>query len=223
MMKHCKYCGEEIHEQASFCPYCMNKLIVTETASKKKQHPWKAAIWIMVCVAVAAACLLCIFIFILHAEQNVSEVSQLSETDTIESTDTTKVSENAETSIDYVSYIGTWYSKEITNPDDINTDGGSAVQIFSIDDRIAEISLTTVQSAPANRIATTDKMYGEVDGNVITFHFQNDGWMSSGDGTITLLNDTIYAEVVYTYKDPSALWSLDHANIFYLLDSEISD
>ncbi|MFR6495056.1 MAG: hypothetical protein ACLUOF_00445 [Ruminococcus sp.] len=44
--------------------------------------------------------------------------------------------------------------------------------------------------------------------------------MSSGEGTITLLNDTIYAEVIYTYKDPSALWYLDHANIFYLCDKE---
>lgn len=94
------------------------------------------------------------------------------------------------------------------------------MQIFSIDDRIAEISLSTVQSAPANRAATTDKIYGEVDGNVIQFSFQNDGWMSSGEGTITLLNDTIYAEVIYTYKDPSALWYLDHANIFYLCDKE---
>ena len=101
-------------------------------------------------------------------------------------------------------------------------DGGSSVQIFSIDDRIAEISLSTVQSSPTNRVATTDKIYGEVNGNVIKFHFQNDGWMSSGDGTITLLSDTIYAEVIYTYKEPSALWSLDLADIFYVLDSEPS-
>lgn len=119
-----------------------------------------------------------------------------------------------DSAIDYDAYVGTWFSKEISSADEFYESGGSAVQIFSIDDRIAEISLSTVQSAPANRAATTDKIYGEVDGNVIQFSFQNDGWMSSGEGTITLLNDTIYAEVIYTYKDPSALWYLDHANIF---------
>lgn len=206
-MKRCKYCGQEIHENASFCLYCMKKLIDTESVPKKKCNALKLKKFLIICITLIVALLLCIFI--VYAKKNNS--------------DDVKSTENAVSSIDYSAYIGTWYSKEITEPDDIYTDGGSAVQIFSIDDRIAEISLSTVQSAPMNRVATTDKVYGEVNGNVIKFHFQNDGWMSSGDGTITLLNDTIYAEVIYTYKDSSALWSLDHADIFYLLDSDNSE
>ncbi len=207
MMKKCKYCGKEIHENASFCPYCMNKLIDTESIFKKKRNYLNFKKILVICITLIIVVFLCILIVCVK-KNNPENV---------------KSTENTDTAIDYSAYIGTWYSKEITEPDDIYKDGGSAVQIFSIDDRIAEISLSTVQSSPMNRVATTDKIYGEVNGNVIQFHFQNDGWMSSGDGTITLLNDTIYAEVVYTYKDPSALWSLDHANIFYLLDSETSD
>lgn len=150
----------------------------------------------------------CCFCLRLDPAENLSE------------TGCTAVRKKEDSAIDYDAYVGTWFSKEISSADEFYESGGSAVQIFSIDDRIAEISLSTVQSAPANRAATTDKIYGEVDGNVIQFSFQNDGWMSSGEGTITLLNDTIYAEVIYTYKDPSALWYLDHANIFYLCDKE---
>lgn len=150
----------------------------------------------------------CCFCLRLDPAENLSE------------TDAQQSAKKEDSAIDYDAYVGTWFSKEISSADEFYESGGSAVQIFSIDDRIAEISLSTVQSAPANRAATTDKIYGEVDGNVIQFSFQNDGWMSSGEGTITLLNDTIYAEVIYTYKDPSALWYLDHANIFYLCDKE---
>ena len=173
----------------------------------RKNNPLKTIIFIVICIALIIAILL--YIITIYAKKN-----NLNDIKSIESNDSF---------IDYSSYIGTWYSKEIVEPDDMYKDGGSSVQIFSIDDRIAEISLSTVQSSPTNRVATTDKIYGEVNGNVIKFHFQNDGWMSSGDGTITLLSDTIYAEVIYTYKEPSALWSLDHANIFYLLDSETSN
>lgn len=206
MMKHCKYCGKELHEFSSFCPYCMNSQIEKQNAviQHRKNNPPKTIIFIVICIALIIAILP--YTITIYAKKNNSN-----DIKSIESNDSF---------IDYSSYIGTWYSKEITEPDDIYKDGGSAVQIFSIDDRIAEISLSTVQSSPTNRIATTDKIYGEVNGNVIKFNFQNDGWMSSGYGTITLLNDTIYSEVIYTYKDPSALWSLENADIFYMIDSE---
>lgn len=200
MMKHCKYCGKELHELSSFCPYCMNSQFEKQCKAipKAKCFP-KKIIFITICIILIIA--VALYGITAYAKKNKSNDS----------------------SIDYSDYIGTWYSKEIAEPDDIYKDGGSAVQIFSIDDRIAEISLSTIQSSPANRVATTDKIYGEVNGNTIKFHFQNDGWMSSGDGTITLLDDTIYTEVIYTYKESSALWSLDHANIFYLLDPETSN
>ena len=174
MMKHCKYCGKELHEFSSFCPYCMNSQIEKQSAviQHRKNNPLKTIIFIVICIALIIAILL--YIITIYAKKN-----NLNDIKSIESNDSF---------IDYSSYIGTWYSKEIVEPDDMYKDGGSSVQIFSIDDRIAEISLSTVQSSPTNRVATTDKIYGEVNGNVIKFHFQNDGWMSSGDGTITLLS-----------------------------------
>lgn len=101
----------------------------------------------------------CCFCLRLDPAENLSE------------TGCTAVRKKEDSAIDYDAYVGTWFSKEISSADEFYESGGSAVQIFSIDDRIAEISLSTVQSAPANRAATTDKIYGEVDGNVIQFSF----------------------------------------------------
>lgn len=42
MMKHCKYCGKELHEFSSFCPYCMNSQIEKQNAviQKRKLNKW---------------------------------------------------------------------------------------------------------------------------------------------------------------------------------------
>lgn len=42
MRKHCKYCGKELHEQASFCPYCMKSQIEKQRAilPEKKSKKW---------------------------------------------------------------------------------------------------------------------------------------------------------------------------------------
>jgi len=41
-MKHCNYCGKEIHEQSSFCPYCMKSLIDKRNTviHEKKSRKW---------------------------------------------------------------------------------------------------------------------------------------------------------------------------------------
>ena len=32
MMKYCKHCGKELHEESSFCPHCMKTQIEKQTA-----------------------------------------------------------------------------------------------------------------------------------------------------------------------------------------------
>lgn len=41
-MKHCKYCGQDIHEYSSFCPYCMQSQIEKQDAvvQKRKSKKW---------------------------------------------------------------------------------------------------------------------------------------------------------------------------------------
>ena len=46
-MKRCQYCGQELHEQASFCPYCMKSLIEKSSIVLKNKKSGKPAIWIL--------------------------------------------------------------------------------------------------------------------------------------------------------------------------------
>lgn len=41
-MKHCNYCGKELHENASFCPYCMQSQIDKESTviAERKSGKW---------------------------------------------------------------------------------------------------------------------------------------------------------------------------------------
>lgn len=210
-MKKCRYCDRSIHEDANFCPYCMNKIINTESRTIKKHITKKTTAVISFCIVLAILSVL--YFYISDKKQKKLPVSYQATQQ--ESTSDEK------SSVDYKSYIGTWYSKDVENSADIyETGGGSEIRIYSINDSIAEIMITTVQSAPTCRVATTNKIYGAVEGNTINFTFQNDAWMSMGQGTITLLNDSLYTDIYYTYKDSSALWQLDNSDIFYKIYSE---
>ena len=150
-MKKCKYCGKELHEDANFCPYCMRKQINAEYVVAKSVHGLRFRWLILAGAVLIAAVFACVWIL--------PKIYQ--------KPDAQQSAKKEDSAIDYDAYVGTWFSKEISSADEFYESGGSAVQIFSIDDRIAEISLSTVQSAPANRAATTDKIYGEVDLSLI--------------------------------------------------------
>lgn len=49
-MKHCKYCGNELHEDASFCPYCMRKNITVQTEMPKTEKHWNTKMVMIGCM-----------------------------------------------------------------------------------------------------------------------------------------------------------------------------
>lgn len=213
-MKKCHYCGKEIHDFSSFCPYCMKSQIEKCTTIQKSRSNKK-----MIIIA-AALILFAVSVIVISS---VVKFGSKNKTDVINTSiaTTSDSSEATDNTIDYKSYIGTWYSKDISNSADIyQTGGGSEVRIFSIDDKTAEIMVSTIQSAPTLRTATTDRIYGYIEGNIINFTFQNDSWGSSGYGTLTLLDDTIYSDIVYTNKDSNAMWFLDGSDLFYKVHSD---
>lgn len=83
-----------------------------------------------------------------------------------------------DSAIDYDAYVGTWFSKEISSMDEFM----SGVQLMQISRSMTghEISLSTVQSAPANQLQQQIKYTGNWKRHSV--FFQNDGWMSSGEG-----------------------------------------
>ena len=46
----CPYCGEEIYEDANWCPYCANYL--SQEDSPRPRHPWWLVAGVVVCLAI---------------------------------------------------------------------------------------------------------------------------------------------------------------------------
>lgn len=62
MMKHCQYCGKELHEFSSFCPYCMKSQIEKQSAVIQKKNSKK---WLYFMIIGIALALLIVIVFIL--------------------------------------------------------------------------------------------------------------------------------------------------------------
>ena len=196
-MKQCPHCGIGLHESANFCPYCMRKLLVTETMDIPKEQHRK---WLLIPVTVVLA--IAVLLSVLLLNQNLFSTQE-------------------ESRIDYAAYPGLWLTKDYQTIEECAKSGSTSVQINTINDSIAEVCITTIGAF--GKIATTDTIYGRVEGDTIYFRFQNDGWMSSGEGTIILIGDTIYTEIIYNYVDPYAQWQLEGADIYHKVASYETD
>lgn len=62
MMKYCKYCGKELHEFSSFCPYCMKNQIEKQSGVIQKKNPKKWMGFLIIGIVLA---LLIVLVFIL--------------------------------------------------------------------------------------------------------------------------------------------------------------
>lgn len=59
-MKNCKYCGKELHDKSSFCPYCMKSQYTKQTlvVTYKKTNKWLYFVIIVLAVIVALTSIL---------------------------------------------------------------------------------------------------------------------------------------------------------------------
>lgn len=85
-MKHCNYCGKELHEQSNFCPYCMQSQIDKESTviEKRKSGKW---MYLLV-IGLLLALLIVLVCFLMRENKDIPE----NHYDTvIESTESTTV------------------------------------------------------------------------------------------------------------------------------------
>lgn len=83
-MKHCKYCGKELHEFSSFCPYCMRSQIEKQSAVIQKKNSKKRLYFLIMGVVLA---LLIVIVFIIMNDRK--ELHSSNSNITIESTEST--------------------------------------------------------------------------------------------------------------------------------------
>lgn len=109
-------------------------------------------------------------------------------------------------------YTGDWANDANA---DLNS-GGTFMAITKVDDYTLNMDYSTIQSAPANRIAQITEKISISENGTGVFSFDNDGWGNSGEGKIELLaNDQIKVTIQFNSKDEFANWSLyDGPNVF---------
>lgn len=80
-MKYCRYCGKEIHENSSFCPYCMQNQIEkqSEIIYEKSSKKW---LYIVLIIVTAIIAVIAVLYLVLNGENRKSDIS-------IESTEAT--------------------------------------------------------------------------------------------------------------------------------------
>lgn len=126
MMKHCQYCGKELHENASFCPYCMKSQIDKENTviGERKSGKWLyiSIITIMMLVVVAV---LSIF---LNNDTNQAENNSDISIVTIEST-TTTTTEPISTTVSTTTQAETTISTTETTAVTTQTEATSTTEI----------------------------------------------------------------------------------------------
>ena len=71
MMKHCQYCGKELHENASFCPYCMQSQIDKENTViwERKSGKW---LYLLV-IGLLLALLIVLICFLMRENKEIPE------------------------------------------------------------------------------------------------------------------------------------------------------
>ena len=110
--------------------------------------------------------------------------------------------------VDYSDYVGEWISTK-----DLWNKGGVILEIKSIKNNAVKFDLTSVSSAPYNRIAYIENVSAEIVGGVVNFSFKDDGWGNSGSGMLVLRSGKVYVETSISKYDSNAMWDLGNISI----------
>lgn len=84
MMKHCKYCGKELHEFSSFCPYCMKSQIEKQSAVIQKKNSKKLLYFLI--IGITLALLIAIVFILMNDRKELHENNSSIAIESIEST-----------------------------------------------------------------------------------------------------------------------------------------
>ena len=97
-----------------------------------------------------------------------------------------------EADIDYSTYLGNWlYGEKTTSINDVKRSGGIIVEFTSFDSTLQIITgiITIIQESPINETSFIE-IESKVNDGALYFEFTNDGFNRSGNGVITLSNNT---------------------------------
>ena len=134
--------------------------------------------------------------------------------DVIDKNDNTDVNdevESEEEETDYSKFIGEYVNDSSKSIDDVRNNGGVILKILSISE--SDISFEIENVSSNQRIAHSgleDIRVTSIKDGVYSFEFNNDGWDSTGIGSISIVLGKIYLSVdtLEYSEDNTSGWSL---------------
>ncbi|MGN0455569.1 MAG: hypothetical protein ACI4F2_01745 [Acutalibacteraceae bacterium] len=206
--KFCYNCGKELPMEASFCPYCMTKLIDVRTGEPIKVKKRKYAVLIVAIAAVLVLALAGTAVFFI-----VSSIKNNASTSITNTSSASSAAASVSSGTDYSKYIGLWSDKD-NDIDNITSGSGNLLEIISVNDDIIRFTFTKSSS----RIARISNITCKIIDGVGSFTFDDDSWQNSGTGKIKLMGNEIYLETNITNANDKAMWNI--GGKFYLEKSQ---
>ena len=135
-------------------------------------------------------------------------------TDKSDNVDTNDEVEEKE-EIDYSKFVGEYVNDNSKGIDDVRNNGGVILKILSISEGDISFEIESVSSN--QRIAysgSEDISVTSINDGVYSFKFNNDGWNSTGIGSISIISDKVYlsVETLEYSEDNTSGWSLGNFN-----------
>ncbi len=119
--------------------------------------------------------------------------------------------------VDYRSYQGTWAADNYSDSSYYEGEYFETGNSFTLDftsPTTAAFSISSISSPPAFEIASYDGQLTFID-NKAKFSVDDDGWLNSGEGIVTLSDNRIIVEYRTTKRDEMANWELGASGIYY--------
>lgn len=241
MMKHCQYCGKELHENASFCPYCMKSLIEKQSAFIGERKSGK---WLYLLIIGLLLTLLIVLVCFLMREnkehpENHSDIAiettesiSITSTEPIATTVTTTTTDTEQTTITTESITVTTTEaipqETLFQLGDYITEGKTLSQIQGYGGyedmggivlTIEEITGTTLtfsivqydESGLASDTISARNITAEIIGNTVEFEFR-DMLDGRGTGRLTLENGKIHIETWGDTHRPTSIIVNEYLN-----------
>lgn len=191
--KHCPNCGNELPEEANFCPYCMTKLITEngeEIHSKRKFNRRKLKQIIAVEIMAIICILTAIFLIPKFVYRTTDEKQQYNKKE------------------NYADYLGVWYDVDHKDSEDIIETGGKKIEICKVNGAKIVFSIASISRSVSPQMARLDYLKVTLNHGEGKFVFSEDGFGNSGIGTIYLKDKKVYAKINLNSSHTGGSWDI---------------
>lgn len=91
----------------------------------------------------------------------------------------------------------------------------STLAVSSKSDKTITFTLTSLDPNNASNVASISNIQGTIDGDTVSFSFDDDGYGNAGTGTLSFAKDSVSFTIQKTTTNPDAEWSINESGTLY--------